>query len=208
MEEEEQAQEEPLLLRPEEAPRNFQRIGVDTVVGMVYSNLVGFFIVLAAAVVLHGGGIREIGSAADAAQALRPLAGPLASALLALGIVGTGLLAIPVLAGSGAYALAELFRWSHGLDRRFGEARLFYLIIVLATLGGALLSLSAVSPMRMLFWAAVLNGVVSVPLMAAVMHLATRAEVMGALVVSRPLRWLGWLATGAMAGVVAALLAG
>jgi Mn2+/Fe2+ NRAMP family transporter len=175
VEEEEQAQEEPLLLQPGEAPRSFRRIDLDTVVGMAFSNLVGFFVVLVAAVVLHGHGIDSVRSAADAAQALRPLAGPFAGAVFATGIVGTGLLAIPVLAGSGAYALAEVGRWSYGLDHRFGEAKLFYLIIALATAAGALLSLSAVEPMRMLFWAAVLNGVVSVPLMAATMVLATAA---------------------------------
>jgi len=208
VEEEEQAQEEPLLLQPSQAPRSFHRIDVDTVVGMALSNVVGFFVVLVAAVVLHGHGITAIHSAADAAQALRPLAGPLAGAVFATGIIGTGLLAIPVLAGSGAYALAEACRWSYGLDRRLGEAKLFYLIIVLATVAGALLSLSSVQPMRMLFWAAVLNGVVSVPLMAAVMVLATRTKVMGALVVKGWLRACGWLATAAMAVVVVAMFFG
>jgi Mn2+/Fe2+ NRAMP family transporter len=208
VEEEEQAQEEPLLLQPGEAPRSFHRIDLDTVVGMAFSNLVGFFVVLVAAVVLHGHGIDSVRSAADAAQALRPLAGPFAGAVFATGIVGTGLLAIPVLAGSGAYALAEVGRWSYGLDHRFGEAKLFYLIIALATAAGALLSLSAVEPMRMLFWAAVLNGVVSVPLMAATMVLATRSQVMGTLVVKGWLRAAGWLATAAMAVVVAAMFLG
>lgn len=208
VEEEEQAQEEPLLLQPGEAPRSFHRIDLDTAVGMAFSNLVGFFVVLVAAVVLHGHGIDSVRSAADAAQALRPLAGPFAGAVFATGIVGTSLLAIPVLAGSGAYALAEVGRWSYGLDHRFGEAKLFYLIIALATAAGTLLSLSAVEPMRMLFWAAVLNGVVSVPLMAAAMVLATRTRVMGTLVVKGWLRAAGWLATAAMAVVVAAMFLG
>ncbi|NUR23117.1 divalent metal cation transporter [Frateuria sp.] len=208
VEEEEQAHEEPLLLQPQDAPRSFHRIDLDTVVGMAFSNVVGFFVVLVAAVVLHGHGVTGIHSAADAAQALRPLAGPFAGAVFATGIVGTGLLAIPVLAGSGAYALAEVCRWSYGLDRRFGEAKLFYLIIVLATAAGALLSLSSVKPMRMLFWAAVLNGVVSMPLMAAVMYLATRHRVMGRLVVKGWLRAFGWLATVAMAAVVVAMFFG
>ncbi|WP_424680908.1 NRAMP family divalent metal transporter [Frateuria sp. YIM B11624] len=208
VEEEEQAQEEPLLLQPGEAPRSFHRIDLDTAIGMAFSNLVGFFVVLVAAVVLHGHGVDSVRSAADAAQALRPLAGPLAGAVFATGIVGTGLLAIPVLAGSGAYALAEVGRWSYGLDHRFGEAKLFYLIIALATAAGTLLSLSPVEPMRMLFWAAVLNGVVSVPLMAATMVLATRTRVMGTLVVKGWLRAAGWLATAAMAVVVVAMFLG
>lgn len=206
VEEEEEAQEEPLLLQPSDAPRALRRIDLDTVVGMAYSNAIGFFVVLAAAVVLHGHGVYAIEDAADAAQALRPLAGHFAGTLFALGILGTGLLAIPVLAGSGAYALAEVFRWSSGLDRRFAEARLFYGLIILATLAGALLSLTPMEPMRMLFWAAVLNGVISVPLMAAVMWLATRTDIMGPLVVRSWLRLLGWLATAAMTAVVLAMV--
>jgi NRAMP (natural resistance-associated macrophage protein)-like metal ion transporter len=206
VEEEELAQEEPLFLQPDAAAGALHRIDLDTVVGMVYSNAIGFFVVLAAAVVLHAHGVHAIEDAAGAARALQPLAGRFAGTLFAIGIIGTGLLALPVLAGSGAYALAEVFRWSSGLDRRFGEARLFYLLIILATLAGAVLGVTPVPPMRMLFWAAVLNGVISVPLMAATMWLATREDVMGALVVRSWLRLLGWLATLAMAGVVAAML--
>jgi NRAMP (natural resistance-associated macrophage protein)-like metal ion transporter len=206
VEEEEEAREEPLLLQPAAAHDALRRIDFDTVVGMVYSNVIGFFVVLAAAVVLHGNGVHAIEDAAGAARALQPLAGRFAGTLFAIGIVGTGLLALPVLAGSAAYALAEVFRWSSGLDRRFDEARLFYGLIILATLAGALLGVTPVEPMRMLFWAAVLNGVISVPLMVAVMWLATRKEVMGPLVIRSWLRLLGWLATAAMAAVVVAML--
>jgi NRAMP (natural resistance-associated macrophage protein)-like metal ion transporter len=206
VEEEEEAREEPLLLQPAAAPDALRRIDFDTIVGMVYSNLIGFFVVLAAAVVLHGNGVYAVDDAAGAARALEPLAGRFAGTLFAIGIVGTGLLALPVLAGSAAYAMAEVFRWNSGLDRRFGEARLFYGLIILATLAGALLSITPVEPMRMLFWAAVLNGVISVPLMAAVMWLATRADVMGPLVIRSWLRLLGWLATAVMAAVVVAML--
>jgi Mn2+/Fe2+ NRAMP family transporter len=196
----------PLRDTPLVAPGAFRRIRFDTAVGMVYSNAVAFFIMLTAAVVLHPHGVTDIQSSADAARALRPLAGPFAGALFALGILGTGLLALPVLAGSAAYAVADVFDWTEGLGRRPSEARLFYLILVGSMLLGLLLSYSPIDPIRMLFWSAVLNGVIAVPLMAGIMAMASRRSVMGDLVISRPLRWLGWLATLAMAAVVIAML--
>ncbi|HEX5307408.1 MAG TPA: divalent metal cation transporter [Dyella sp.] len=206
VEEERAAHQRPLRERPLDAPVAFGRIRFDTAVGMLYSNAVAFFIMLTAAVVLHPHGVTDIQSSADAARALRPLAGPFAGALFALGILGTGLLALPVLAGSAAYAVAEVFQWSEGLGRRPGKAPLFYLILVGAMLLGLLLSYSPINPIRMLFWSAVLNGVIAVPLMAGIMAMASRRSVMGELVISRPLRWLGWLATLAMAAVVLAML--
>jgi Mn2+/Fe2+ NRAMP family transporter len=206
VEEQRAAGQPPLRDTPRAAPGVFRRIRFDTAVGMVYSNVVAFFIMLTAAVVLHPHGVADIQSSADAALALRPLAGASAGALFALGILGTGLLALPVLAGSAAYAVADVFDWSEGLGRRPSEARLFYLILIGAMLLGLLLSYSPIHPIRMLFWSAVLNGVIAVPLMAAIMTMASRRSVMGELVISRPLRWLGWLATLAMAAVVIAML--
>lgn len=204
IEEEEASGVEPLLIAPQRAKAAFRRIRLDTTVGMLYSNVVAFFIMLTAAVVLHAHGVTDIRTSADAARALKPLAGNFAGAMFAIGIVGTGLLALPVLAGSAAYAVAEVCGWSSGLGRKPTEAKLFYLILVLATGLGTLLSFSSISPIRMLFWAAVCNGVISVPLMAGIMLVATRPKVMGTLVLSRSLKWLGWLATLAMAGAVAA----
>jgi len=206
-EEEEAASDaSPLLLAPEQAEAAFRRIRFDTGVGMVYSNVVAFFIMLTAAAVLHAHGVTDIRTSAQAAQALQPLAGRFASALFAAGIVGTGLLAVPVLAGSGAYAVAEAFGVSAGLGRKPGEARLFYLIIAGATALGTVLSFSPVDPVRLLFWSAVLNGVISVPLMVAIMRIAAHPGLMGPFAVRGALRRMGWLATAAMALPVLAML--
>ncbi len=204
-EEEVDAAQAPLTMAPEQAQEAFARIRFDTDVGRIYSNVVAFFIMLTAGAVLHAHGVTEIQTAADAASALKPLAGPFASALFALGIVGTGLLAVPVLAGSAAYAVAEAFDVKAGLGRKPGEARVFYLIIAGSTVLGAVLSVSRIDPIRMLFWAAVINGVISVPLMVGIMLIATRERAMGAFRVTGALRWLGWGATLAMAGVVAGM---
>ena len=205
-EEETDAAQSPLTVAPDQAGEAFARIRFDTDVGMLYSNVVAFFIMLTAGAVLHANGVTRIATAADAAGALRPLAGPFAAALFALGIVGTGLLAVPVLAGSAAYAVAEAFDVKSGLGNKPGDARVFYLIIAGSTALGALLSVSHLDPIRMLFWAAVINGVIAVPLMVGIMLIASRASVMGAFRITGPLRWLGWLATLAMAAVVAAML--
>ena len=190
-----------------EVRRHLRRIKWDTRIGMAFSNLIAFFIILATAATLHAAGVTDIETSAQAAQALRPVAGDWAFLLFALGIIGTGLLAVPVLAGSAAYAVAEAAGWEGSLSLRLeqGQGRGFYGVIAVATLGGVALCFTPVDPVRELFWSAVLNGVIAVPIMVVMMLLATRASVMGPHVIGRRLRWLGWLATAAMAAVVVAL---
>ena len=196
---------EPLKDAPEQARSHLQRIKVDTYIGMIFSNLIAFCIMLTTAVTLHAAGVTDIQSAAQAADALRPLAGDFAFLLFAAGIVGTGLLAVPVLAGSAAYAVAESFRWRIGLGLSLAEARGFYFILTIATLLGVAIDLSGVDSMKMLLWAAMVNGVISVPIMVVMMLLAAKPAVMGRFVVSRRLRVLGWFATGVMATAVIAM---
>ena len=152
-------------------------------------------------------GVTDIQTSAQAASALRPLAGDFSFLLFSLGIIGTGMIAVPVLAGSAAYAVAETFEWKRGLDLKLLEAREFYTIIALATLGGVALDFSPIDPIRALFWAAVINGIIAVPIMVVMMLLADDAKVMGAFTVTRPLKALGWLATGTMAAAVVAMIA-
>jgi NRAMP (natural resistance-associated macrophage protein)-like metal ion transporter len=197
----------PLRRASQQGPAALQRINLDTDIGMMFSELVAFFIILTAAVVLHAHGKTDIQTSSDAAAALRPLAGPFAFGLFAAGIVGTGLLALPVLAGSAAYALGETFRWRTGMESTLSKGRLFYGTIALATLFGMLLSFSSIDPIKMLFWSAVINGVVAVPLMAVIMYLATRRKVMGKFVIPRALKWLGWLATLVMAAAAIVMFA-
>ena len=180
-----------------------RRMRLDTVIGMVFSNGIAFFVMLTGAIVLHGAGVTDVSSAAQAAQALRPLAGDLAFALFALGIIATGLLAVPVLASSAAYAVAEVFGWPEGLERHWGEASGFYGIIGIATIIGTGLIFTPIDPMKALFWSAVINGVVSVPIMVAMMLLAGKPDVMGLLPVRRKTRALGWGAVLLMAAAVA-----
>jgi Mn2+/Fe2+ NRAMP family transporter len=196
----------PLLLAPEQAPAEFRRIRVDTDLGMTYSNLVAFFIMLTAAVVLHGAGIGTIETSADAARALQPLAGRFASTIFALGIVGTGMLAVPVLAGSAAYALAEVLGKNAGLERNVGQAQTFYGVLAAATVLGTVLTFLPVSPLRLLFWSAVINGVIAVPIMTAVMVAASSRRLMGPFVLRGGLRVLGWAATAVMGLVALGLL--
>jgi Mn2+/Fe2+ NRAMP family transporter len=206
--EEEQADPDasPLLLVPAQAKDAFARIRTDTHIGMLYSNAVAFFIMLTAAAVLHLNGVTTIRTSADAAMALRPLAGQFAALLFSLGIIGTGLLAVPVLAGSAAYAVAEALGVRGGLGSKPAEARVFYAILGGATLLGTLITLSPIDPIRMLFWSAVINGVISVPLMAVIMWLSGRPSVMGEFTVRGPLRWLGWTATAIMAIAASGLI--
>ncbi len=192
---------------PEGLRRQLRRIRWDTVVGMAASNLVAFFIILSTAATLHTHGAVHIETAAQAAEALRPLAGPFTFALFSLGIIGTGLLAVPVLAGSAAYAAAEALGFEGTLSARLeaGEGKGFYSIIALSTLGGVLLSLSPGHAVQQLFWAAVLNGVIAVPIMAVMMLLAGRRDIMGDQAIHGGLRGLGWLSTAAMAAAVIGL---
>ncbi len=179
-----------------------RRIRLDTVVGMVFSNGVAFFVMLMGALVLNAGGVTDVQSAGQAAQALRPLAGDFAFVLFAFGIIATGLLAVPVLASSAAYAVAEAFGWPEGLERHWREAKGFYAIIAVATLVGTGLDFTPIDPMKALYWSAIVNGVVAVPIMVAMMLLASKPEVMGPLPVRHKTRWLGW---GAVALVGAAV---
>ena len=190
---------------PSQAPSELRRINIDTYVGMGLSNTIALFIIIATAATLHQSGILDIETSAQAAEALRPIAGPLAFLLFSLGIIGTGMLAIPVLAGSAAYAVAETFRWRRGLDRKPREARGFYAIVALATLGGTALTFSPIDPIRALFWSAVINGVISVPVLIVMMMLAGNAKVMGKFVSGPRLKFVGWLATAVMAAAVCAM---
>jgi NRAMP (natural resistance-associated macrophage protein)-like metal ion transporter len=189
----------------EQAPEHLHRIQVDTVVGMGFSNLVAVFIMLTTAATLGAHGITTITSSAQAASALRPIAGDFAFALFSMGIVGTGLLAVPVLAGSAAYAIAGAMRWKNSLELQVAGAPKFYAIIIGATAIGTARCFTNIDPMRALYWSAVVNGVISVPIMVVVMLLAARPAVMGKLVISRRLRVLGWLCTGLMAAAVLAM---
>ena len=189
----------PLLQNPRQAKKALARIELDTSVGMGFSNLVALAILITAASTLHVAGIRQIDTAAQAAEALRPLAGSFAFAVFSLGIIGTGLLSVPVLAGSAAYAVGEAQGWPVGLARRPLQAKAFYGAIIAATLLGAAANVFALNPVKALVWAAVLNGVVAVPVMALLMLMSTKASVMGRFAISRVWTILGWSATGLMA---------
>jgi len=197
--------EEPLLNAPEQARAQLRRIKIDTYIGMGFSNIVAFFIMLTAAVTLHLHGITDIETSAQAAQALRPLAGDFAFMLFSAGIIGTGLLAVPVLAGSAAYAVAESFQWRIGLGLKLLQARGFYAIVSIATILGVALNFTPIDPIKALFWSSVINGVVAVPIMVVMMLMAMRADIMGPFVITRRLKILGWLATAIMAIVVLAM---
>ena len=193
---------------PKEVRHHLRRIKADTIVGMTFSNLIAFFIILSTAATLHAAGVTDIQTSAQAAEALRPLAGDLTFLLFSLGIIGTGLLAVPVLAGSAAYAVAEAAGWQGSLNLRLehDEGRGFYGVIAAATVGGVILCFTPTDPVKELFWAAVLNGVIAVPIMAVMMVLASRSATMGAHVIGVRLRWLGWIATAVMAAVVGSML--
>jgi NRAMP (natural resistance-associated macrophage protein)-like metal ion transporter len=187
-----------LVASPAEAPHELRRIREDTFVGMAFSSLVALFILLTTAATLHAHGVTNIATSSQAAEALRPLAGRFAFTIFALGIIGTGLLALPVLAGSAAYAVGEALGWPVGLARKARQAPAFYGAIAVATAVGVLLNLSSLDPVRALFWSAVLNGVVAVPIMAMMMLIAVRRDVMGDFTIGRLLRVMGWLATVVM----------
>jgi NRAMP (natural resistance-associated macrophage protein)-like metal ion transporter len=182
------------------------RIAFDTTVGMIFSNAIAFFIILTTAAVLNAHGVKDIHTAADAANALRPLAGELTFFMFSLGIIGTGLLAIPVLAGSAAYAVADAFGWPATLQAKAPDAVGFYSIIAAATIIGLALGFTSLDPIKMLIWSAVLNGIVAVPIMVAMMLIVSNAKIMQRF---RARPWLivfGWLGTAVMAVAVLALL--
>jgi NRAMP (natural resistance-associated macrophage protein)-like metal ion transporter len=197
----------PLAQSPEGARAHLRRIKIDTYFGMGFSNLIALFIIVSTAATLHAAGVTDIATSAQAAEALRPLAGHAAFLLFSLGIIGTGMLAVPVLAGSAAYAMAETFEWKSGLDLKLLEAREFYAIIALATLGGVALDFTPIDPIKALFWSAVINGVIAVPIMLVMMLMADDPRVMGPFTVTRRLKALGWLATWTMAAAVVAMFA-
>jgi Mn2+/Fe2+ NRAMP family transporter len=203
---EQHAEAHPLKQRPAEAPRELQRIRVDTFFGMAVSNLVAIAIMISAAATLHAQGKTDIATAAEAAEALRPIAGDFAFVLFSLGIIGTGLLSLPVLAGSAAYAFGEAHGWKCGLENKPWEAIGFYSVITAATLLGIGIDFSPLDPIKALFWSAVINGFVAVPVMAAMMSVGSRRDQMGRYTV-RPLTLvLGWLTTAVMAVAALAML--
>ena len=191
---------------PEQGEAALSRIEIDTYVGMGFSNIIALAILWTAAAALNANGITDIQTSTQAADALKPVAGAYAAVVFALGVVSTGLLAIPVFAGSVAYSLGEARHWPIGLARQPMEAKAFYMTIVVATLIGAALNFTPLDPIRALFWAAVINGVVAVPVMAVMMALASRSEVMGDFAVSGMLKVFGWGATLVMAVAVAGML--
>ena len=199
--------EHPLIEAPEEARTAIRRIEIDTYLGMGLSNLIALFIIITTAATLHAHGITDIQTSKQAAEALRPIAGELAFVVFALGILGTGLLAVPVLAGSAAYALAEAMRWNIGLDRPPQEAKRFYATIVGGTVIGLGVNFVNIDPMKALFWSAVINGVVAVPLMVMMMLMTARRDVMGDFTLPRLLWMVGWLSTAAMTIAVVTMFA-
>ncbi|MBN8806617.1 MAG: Nramp family divalent metal transporter [Sphingomonas sp.] len=195
----------PLLKAPEQARSEFRRIRIDTLVGMAVSNLVAIAIIIGTAATLHQSG-RTIETAADAATALEPVAGRFAYLLFSLGIIGTGLLAVPVLAGSAAYAVGETRDWKCGLEHKPWEAVGFYSIIAAATILGVVIDWSSLDPIKALFYSAIVNGVVAVPIMAVMMVVVSRRDTMGRFTAPRRLLALGWIATGVMAAAAVAMV--
>lgn len=190
--------EAPLCLTPRSARSEFARIRTDTVVGMGVSNLIAICIIYATAATLHATGVTTIETSSQAAEALRPIAGQMTFVIFAAGIVGTGLLAVPVLAGSAAYALAEAFKWREGLDRRLLQAKSFYATIAVATMAGVGLNFTPLDPVRALYWSAVVNGVLAAPVMAVLMLIAGNGRIMGRLTASPTMLVGGWVATALM----------
>ena len=183
---------------PEQGPKALHRIEVDTLAGMGLSNLVALAILATTAATLHAGGIVDIETSAQAAQALRPIAGPFAALFFTVGLIGTGLLAVPVLAGSAAYAIGEARSWPVGFTRKMQEAKAFYATIAVATLIGMVINFTSINPIKALYWSAVLNGVVAVPVMFVMMKIVSRPDIMGKFAAKGWLRALGWMATAVM----------
>jgi NRAMP (natural resistance-associated macrophage protein)-like metal ion transporter len=197
----------PLCVTPKDAGPELKRIRIDTLTGMAFSTLVSLAIVFATAATLHASGVRDIATSSQAAEALRPIAGQFAFAMFAIGIIGTGLLAVPVLAGSAAYAVSEMAGSSGSLDAKPLDARLFYATIAVTTLAGASLNSIGIDPARALYWAAVVNGILAAPLMAVMMLIVRNPRAMGRLTVSRRTMLLGWIATAVMFAASALFLA-
>jgi NRAMP (natural resistance-associated macrophage protein)-like metal ion transporter len=199
IEEQKRHKVKPLCITPKDAGPELKRIRIDTLTGMAFSSIVSLAIVFATAATLHANGIRDIETSAQAAEALRPIAGNFAFALFALGIIGTGLLAVPVLAGSAAYAVTEMFGMAGSLDDKPTKARLFYGTIAATTLLGVSLQYVGIDPARALYWAAVVNGVLAAPLMVMMMLIVRNPRAMGRLTLGRRATITGWIATGVMA---------
>jgi NRAMP (natural resistance-associated macrophage protein)-like metal ion transporter len=198
----EKPEQEPLVKHPQEAKRADTRITLDTLIGMAASNIVALAIIMTTAATLNKAGATSIESSVDAAKAIEPLAGQFAKIVFATGIIGTGLLAVPVLAGSAAYAVGEAARWKVGLSREPSEAKAFYTTVSLATVVGMLLNFTPIPPMKALFWSAVINGVVAVPVMVILMLIATNRDVMKQFVIRGWLKALGWIACATMLAAV------
>jgi NRAMP (natural resistance-associated macrophage protein)-like metal ion transporter len=197
----------PLERAPEQSKPEFRRIRIDTYLGMFFSNAVAVFIVITTAATLNAHGMTNIQTSSQAALALKPIAGPFVFLVFALGIIGTGLLAVPVLAGSSAFAVGEAFGLHVGLARKLERAPTFYAVIAIAFVVGVILNFVHIDPIKALFWSAVINGVVAVPVMAMMMLLASRSVVMGRFVLPWPLKVLGWAATVAMAAAAIGMFA-
>jgi len=200
------AAEHPLIDQPREGPEAISRIRIDTIAGMAISNLIALAIMIATAATLHAHGVTDINTAGQAANALRPIAGDFAFALFSIGIIGTGLLAIPVLAGSAGYAVAEAAGWKSGLDNMPWQARGFYAVIGAAVLLGLGIDYSGLDPIKALYWSAVLNGVIAVPMMAALMFVASSRRKMGEFRAGWVLGGLGWLCTAIMAAAAITMI--
>jgi NRAMP (natural resistance-associated macrophage protein)-like metal ion transporter len=205
--EKEDPEAKPLVQAPEQAPREMARIQLDTLVGMGLSNIVGLFIMLTTAATLNAHGLKDIQTSSQAADALRPIAGEFTFIIFAMGIIGCGLLAVPVLAGSAAYAVGEALHWRVGLSQRPGRAKAFYATIAVATFIGAGLNFSPIDPIKALFWSAVINGVAAAPIMTMIMLLASRKAVMRQFTLSPWLKTWGWLATAVMAAATIGMFA-
>ena len=188
------------------AREHLRRIKLDTAVGMVFSNLIAFCVMLATALTLNQHGITDIQTTAQAAEALRPLAGNFAFTLFALGVIGTGMLAVPVLAASSAYAVADALQWRSGLDQRLVEARGFFSVIAFGTVVGTLVDFTPLDPIKALIWSAIVNGVIAVPIMAVMMWLGMRKDILGDHTLTRAHQVMGWCATAVMALAVVAML--
>ena len=198
----------PLIRAPWQAVRAFTRIRADTLIGMAFSNLIALSIIITTAATLNKVGIKEVATSAQAAQALKPIVGEFAFVVFALGIIGTGLLAVPVLAGSAAYGLGEAWKWRTGLSKEPRDAFCFYSALAASGILGIGLTLSPIDPIKALYWSAVINGVVAVPIMSVMMLMTGDRRVMGKFVISGWLRWLGWASTAAMALCVVAMIVG